>query len=179
MIFNTFSGRDVDFSSLETQGHKFVIQDIAHGLSNICRFSGQASRFYSVGHHCLVLSSLFGDPKLRLAALLHDASEAYMGDVPTPVKVQIPEYSRMEYVILSQVAKRNLLPWPFPDIIWKKDSELGCVEAQNLFYIIPAWAKGAYFDLPAIFYEALTSDQVAKMYLDTYFSCVQDIMRKV
>ena len=67
------------------------IVDIAHGLGNACRFGNQASTFYSVAEHsCLVAAIVHAkDPALVLPALWHDAHEAYVGDIPTPLKVKL------------------------------------------------------------------------------------------
>ncbi len=61
------------------------LEDIARGLSNICRFGGQRKQFYSVAHHSMLVAVLAPN-ELRLYALLHDASEAYLGDVVKPLK---------------------------------------------------------------------------------------------
>lgn len=67
------------------------IEDIAHCLSNICRFGGAPRRFYSVAEHC-VLASIMAEPPHKLETLLHDAAEAYFGDLPTPLK-RLPEFA--------------------------------------------------------------------------------------
>jgi hypothetical protein len=65
-----------------------TLADVARGLSNVCRFGGQVDRYYTVAEHsCLVAAMVYiVDPELALAALWHDAHEAYIGDVPTPLK---------------------------------------------------------------------------------------------
>ena len=64
----------------------FLIEDIATGLSNICRWGGQIKRFWSVAQHSLALYRVMPPaPELKRAALLHDAAEAYIGDITRPV----------------------------------------------------------------------------------------------
>ena len=62
------------------------IEDIAHALSQQCRWTGHTSTFYSVAEHCLGVAALQSESELRLTALLHDASEAYLADLARPIK---------------------------------------------------------------------------------------------
>lgn len=64
------------------------IEDIAHALSNQCRWTGHTSRFYSVAEHCVGVSRLAAMQahEWGLSALLHDASEAYLADLARPIK---------------------------------------------------------------------------------------------
>jgi 5'-deoxynucleotidase YfbR-like HD superfamily hydrolase len=84
----TFTG--LRFSPLEPDTESIAIEDIAHGLAHHCRFGGHASTYYSVGQHsCVVADAVQArgvDRDTVLHALLHDASEAYLGDLPHPVK---------------------------------------------------------------------------------------------
>lgn len=81
--FNTFSGRSV--SLYDPTPEMICIEDIAHALSHVCRFGGHTREFYSVAQHsCLV--SYLAPAEWRLAALMHDATEAYLGDVIRPLK---------------------------------------------------------------------------------------------
>ena len=93
LCITTRSGRQVDL--LDPQYSQFDIGDIAHGLAYQCRFNGQTSRFYSIAQHSLMVASILPD-HLKLAGLLHDAAEAYVGDVVQPLKVLLPDYQAIE-----------------------------------------------------------------------------------
>ena len=90
---STKSGRRV--SLLNPSPSQIVIGDIAHGLAHQCRFNGQTNKFYSVAQHSVLVASIL-PRELRLAGLLHDASEAYLGDVVQPLKDLLPEYQAIE-----------------------------------------------------------------------------------
>ena len=90
---STFSGNR--FYPLEPRIDRVAIEDIAHGLAYQCRFNGQTCEFYSVAQHSLVVAALV-PPRLRMAALLHDAAEAYLGDMVKPLKVLLPEFAAIE-----------------------------------------------------------------------------------
>lgn len=86
-----------------------TLNDVAHGLSMTCRFSGQCSRFYSVAEHCLRVSErleeLGYDVETQLAGLLHDAAEGFVTDVPRPAKALLPDYAVLEERVLQAVLK--------------------------------------------------------------------------
>lgn len=90
---NAWSGATIDFRTPENS--EFTLEDIATGLSHECRYAGQLDKFYSVAQHCLLVMAL-APRELRVHALMHDASEAYMKDIPKPLKVMLPEYERIE-----------------------------------------------------------------------------------
>jgi hypothetical protein len=79
----TFTGKRVD--PLNMQPADIAIIDIAKALGNICRFGGHTRRFYSVAEHSIEVANLVED-KYKLPALLHDAQEAYIGDIIRPIK---------------------------------------------------------------------------------------------
>jgi 5'-deoxynucleotidase YfbR-like HD superfamily hydrolase len=79
------------------------LEDIAHGLAYQCRFNGQTSEFYSIAQHSLMVADIV-PPELRFAALLHDASEAYLGDVVKPLKALLPNYKDIELRVEKMIA---------------------------------------------------------------------------
>ena len=89
----TWSGRQIDF--VDPSPDDVHIVDIATALSRECRYAGHASHFYSVAQHS-VLCSRIVLPELAIEALLHDAAEAYIKDIPTPLKRQLPDYKEIE-----------------------------------------------------------------------------------
>lgn len=113
-FIQTFSG--VDFWFLDPTEDMVKIEDIAHSLSMQCRYNGHIKHFYSVAEHC-VNCSLLVDPEFALQALLHDASEAYLSDLPSPVKLNLPEYYKLESVVTAAIARKFGLP---PEKEWSK-----------------------------------------------------------
>lgn len=83
IAFRTASGRRIDLE--RPRPHDIELVDVVRGLSNCCRFAGQLPRFYSVAQHSILVSRLV-EPQFKLTALLHDASEAYLGDLSRNLK---------------------------------------------------------------------------------------------
>jgi hypothetical protein len=91
----TYSGIMIDLQNPDMAD--ILVPDIAHQLSNICRFTGASRKFYSVAQHCSLVSKLIQeDGPLKLTGLLHDASEAYLSDVVSPLKALLPDYHVLE-----------------------------------------------------------------------------------
>lgn len=81
------------------------IEDIANALSMICRFGGHTSSFYSVAEHCINVANEV-DPKYAFDALMHDAAEAYIGDMVTPLKRGDEHIQQVELRIEAAIARR-------------------------------------------------------------------------
>lgn len=83
----------------------FDIKDIAHALSNICRYSGHCARRYSVAEHSILVSYIMEDQSLGepFEGLMHDAHEAYIGDIASPWKQYLPDYVALEHRLESRM----------------------------------------------------------------------------
>jgi len=107
--------KNLRFDPLKPTVDMIDIRDIAHALSQVCRFSGQSPSYYSVADHSVHVSEILefqrADRELQLAGLLHDAAEAYIADVPTPVKINLPAYKEIEDTIIRVIFKKFNLPF--------------------------------------------------------------------
>ena len=125
----TFTGKRFDFEEISPE--RIDIVDIAHGLSLNCRFNGHCARFYSVAQHSVLVSELV-PPENALWGLLHDAAEAYLGDITRPLKRILPNIMEIESKILEAVAQRFALPSSVPDAVFAADDKLLATEASQL-----------------------------------------------
>ncbi len=125
------------------QGHVWLA-DIAHALAQQCRFNGHTRTFYSVAQHSLLVASLAPD-ELRLEALLHDAAEAYLGDIVTPLKHFLehlsPGFAGLEKGVLGAIHRRFGLGCQWPSGLAQVDSTVKqadrlalAIERRDLFY---------------------------------------------
>lgn len=98
------SGAMMDYNHPENSAASIL--DIATGLSNICRFSGQLPTFYSVAQHAVNVSYLLEGTGFEFDGLMHDTAEAFTGDLPTPLKAAIPQFKTLERRIEEVMAHR-------------------------------------------------------------------------
>lgn len=125
----TYSGQR--FYPLDPRPEEIHPEDIAHALSMICRYGGHVKRFYSVAEHCWRMSYKV-HPEDALWALLHDASEAYVGDMVRPLKRHMPHYRAAEEAIQIAIAKRFGLTWPYPADVVEADNRIVNDERHQL-----------------------------------------------
>lgn len=126
----TVSGREIYF--LEPTAEMFTIEDIAHALSNTCRYTGHCNRFYSVAEHSVHVSNLLSGTGLELDGLLHDAAEAYLPDVASPIKQFLPDYNAMEDRIIKVIFEKYGLEYPFHPAVKVCDLQMLSTEAHSL-----------------------------------------------
>jgi hypothetical protein len=146
----TYTGRQ--FWPLDPRSQDVDIIDIAHSLSMQCRFNGHTRVFYSVAEHSLIVSAELaacGESRLvQLYGLLHDAAEAYVCDLPRPVKSQIESYKPIEEAV--QKAVLNALGLPHPgEYAGEKVKRMDCLvlghEGKTLMHNAADWTSA--FDL--------------------------------
>lgn len=107
--------------------------DIAHSLANLCHWGGHSRSFFSIAQHCVLVSELC-PPEFARWGLLHDAAEAYYGDVSRPLKKLLPNYKAMETACMAVIAKKFDLSWPEPPELKETDNRVLYMEAQSLMY---------------------------------------------
>ena len=99
--FLTFTAKK--FWPLDARVEEVCIDDIAHALARICRFNGHCRDFYSVAQHSVIVSHICSQAPMQ--ALLHDATEAYLGDMIRPLKMSMPDYREAEdrlWIVIAQ-----------------------------------------------------------------------------
>lgn len=176
----TFSG--IKFHFLNPQPSEIRIKDIAHALSLTCRFSGQCKRFYSVAEHSIRVAEIV-PYKYKLQALLHDASEAYLPDLPRPMKVGLSAFRMLEWSILKAIWDKYLsYDWRVEDringikaIIKKADNILLATEARDLMANTNDWATLPE-PLKEIIKSPLDSGNAEKLFLNRFYKYSQNIV---
>ena len=163
---STFSGNR--FYPLVPRIDRVAIEDIAHGLAYQCRFNGQTREFYSVAQHSLVVASLV-EPRQRLAALLHDAAEAYLGDMVKPLKVLLPEFGVLEERVTDLIAAAFDLD--FSDYAPIKRADLIALATEKRDLMPHSVERWAYLDQIAALPEPIvpmSPGQAKQCFLETY-----------
>jgi hypothetical protein len=127
-FIQTFKGNFFDFSQMHK--HPLDIEDIAHALSQVCRFGGHCREFYSVAQHSVYVSQMCKE--FPMAGLLHDATEAYVGDMVSPLKRRIPEYRQHEMWLWLVLARQFGLPKEMPAEVKRADEVMLAAEARDL-----------------------------------------------
>lgn len=130
----TFTGKR--YWPLDPRPEDVSIEDIAHHLSLICRFGGACRTFYSVAQHSTLLSEVAEENEHDFEfikwCLLHDAAEAYIGDMVRPLKKQLQEYDELDDRNLNVIATKFGLAWPVPSEVKELDNALLFEEARFL-----------------------------------------------
>jgi len=163
MYLTTASGRAIDIQRITPDD--ICILDIAHSLSNLCRFAGHTREYYSVAQHS-VRVALVLPPELRLAGLLHDATEAYVVDLPRPVKRLLPGYKRIEANVWEAISFRfGITGFAHPLIKEADDRALRTEWEELMRHPLPSELKG----FPRLPPEApLAPKEAYNLFMSTY-----------
>src|SRR6516164_2386134 len=133
----TFTGKRLD--PLDPQPEQICIADIAHALSNICRYAGHTRRFYSVAEHCIRLS-LVTPSRFAKLGLLHDAAEAYILDQTAPIKrlAEMKPYRDIDDAITAVIlAKYSVKPVTIVELSDFDHWDKGMVKAEVNAGLVP------------------------------------------
>lgn len=136
-----YSGKQ--FWPMDPRSDEIEIEDIAHSLSMQCRYAGHCLKFYSVAEHSVHIAQWLWesgyDGDTIMAGLLHDATEAYLVDVPRPVKPFLEGYKRAELSVWCAVAERFGLPVRLPEIVKEADTRIIGDERANMKPCVAEW----------------------------------------
>lgn len=177
----TFSG--VEMWPFSPKPEMVRVEDIAHALSNMPRFSGHTVRFYSVAEHCCRVAALVygrgGADADALLGLLHDASEAYLLDIPSPLKGMYPGYREAEHRLLTCIIGA-ITPLPYagelPAVVEECDKAMLRPERRDLLPHTDWWVGGTlptYAQYPRI--RPWSHAKAKATFLDTYYNLMEAI----
>jgi len=171
----TMSGTRVDLPV--PRADQVKIDDIAYSLAGQCRFNGHCRQWYSVAEHSVHVSECLrrhgAQPRLRLLGLLHDAAEAYIGDVVSPVKaLLVPAFRELENQVHGAILEALRIMYPS----WWEQSRIGRADqmllATEAFYLMPsrgvAWGLRAQPDPAFVLAPPWSAGKAYKVFLDTY-----------
>lgn len=155
----TFTGKKFDF--LNTHESMVDLTDIAHALSTQCRFGGHSKKFYSIAEHSVLVSELLPE-SLKVAGLMHDAAEAYVGDLVRPLKY-LPEikpvFKKIENNIQRVIHRKfNIIVNPADEkLIKEADNMVLRIESEKILNgtLIDNWNENfprseAYIDVQGL-----------------------------
>lgn len=164
------------FYILDPQPEDVSIYDIAHNLSMQCRYNGALPQFYSVAQHSVYVAEYMERKGIRarrcLKALLHDAHEAYIGDIVTPLKVVLPDYQEIERRIDNAIFDKFDVPRGFDELIKEADKRVFATEVRDLRhphgYINYPAAPKIMEPIDDIVIEPIESKAAAQLFLQKY-----------
>jgi len=143
----TYSGKIVDLRNPKPE--QICIEDIAHALSLIPRFCGHTKHHLSVATHSINACTMI-EAGFELEALLHDATEAYLQDIPSPLKALLPEYKQIESNFHKVIAEKFGVPETLSQEV--KDIDLRLLNNE--------WSQSLLFGLPSTTYLPVDQEQV-------------------
>jgi uncharacterized protein len=166
LTLNTVSGKAIHVKNPHVAN--IDINDIAAALSKICRFGGHCKEFYSVAQHSVIVMAM-APPIMQFEALMHDAAEAYLGDVIRPVKRSIGrEYHDLEQIWNDAIARKFIFDWQHMSLVKGYDDAALELEIDFLMYgAIDKWKeKMRKLDLPVAL---LSPKDAEKLFIEKFW----------
>jgi len=155
------------------------LRDIAQGLSRIPRFTGQIPVLYSIAEHSVRVCAELSDDQpahVKLWALLHDAPEAYLGDIPSPIKAFMPNYIEAEDLIMRVICDKFGMPYECPPEVVEMDKLMLSRERATLKDAPRPWPGETYFGAaPFCMSEAMLPDVAREVFIDEashFYGCM-------
>jgi 5'-deoxynucleotidase YfbR-like HD superfamily hydrolase len=156
------------------------IEDVAHALSHLCRFTGHCDRFYSVAEHSLIGALIFmerGDDELAFEFLMHDAHEAYVGDLSTNLKKLCPDFKIIEERVDKLIRRKYNMANEMSSEVKQMDIKMLATEKSNLLYNhrFSDWAVLNNIDTlnEDLRDSNLSMQQVRQLFIDTFDMLMQ------
>lgn len=144
-VMQSYTGKLIDLANFTPEDVR--LPDIAHALSQINRYTGHTIRPLSVAEHSVTVSMLCPEEH-ALWGLMHDASEAYLGDVSRPLKSLLPDYRLLEQGVQRIIAQAFRLPWPIPPDVHHADVRALLAEKAVLLSVNHDWGFDGYEPSP-------------------------------
>jgi hypothetical protein len=164
----TKSGQYFDF--VHPERYRIEITDIAHALSNVCRFAGQCKQFYSVAQHSVYVSRIVPEED-AFAGLMHDCAEAFIGDVSRPLKLMLADYRVIEKRVEAALFAGLGLPSKLPASVKLADRQM--LASEQMALLPPHDDQWAVLEgiAPAIgiIVSPLSPDEAYAAFMDRYY----------
>jgi hypothetical protein len=158
------------FYAFDPRPEEISIEDIAHALALTCRFSGHCNTHYSVAQHSVLVSKLVPE-EFALEGLLHDAPEAYLTDVPRPIKHMLNDqmdglWTATEDRLYAVIAKKFGALEVLPEAVHDVDYNIVADEASVLFVPIPDWVE--WYELLGVDIEPMGWEEAEQAFLERF-----------
>jgi hypothetical protein len=179
----TYDGGNFDFDNPDNSTIR--ITDIAVALSRIPRFNGHSLFHYTVGQHCVLMEKALrklypaASPIERLHVILHDAAEAYIGDMARPLKY-LPDmigFRRMETLVTAAIYKKLDVPQPTPEqaaLVKEYDDRMLRTEAEALMTRLKDWRSVILLDPLPVPVKPWTESRTKTAFLQSYNDAMTD-----
>lgn len=174
------AGRTLDITRPDTL--HISIDDIALSLSRKCRFGGFTREWFSVAQHswnvAMHLRAFGATPVVQFQGLMHDAQEAYMGDIPTPHKDLYHGFRELEEHLQSVIFDRFSLPWPLDSKVRAIDELMLHAEAERLLPPpVPDWVKPGLGVSAMCDLSGWTHVKAQHKFLDLFYSLGKEVVK--